>query len=76
MELAPRNKELYKNLYKIEFPSIKMSPFDAEFDSASNGNTFVHGKTIGENFTCIFIFLLYVCIEEKNSDEIFLIVFP
>jgi hypothetical protein len=51
MELAPRNKELYKNLYKNEFPSIKVSPFDAEFNSASNGDTFIHGKTIGKNFT-------------------------
>jgi hypothetical protein len=48
MELVPRNKELYKNLYKNEFPSIKMSPFDAESNSASNGDTFVHGKTIGK----------------------------
>jgi hypothetical protein len=48
MELAPRNKELYKNLYKNEFPSIKVSPFDAEFNSASNGDTFIHGKTIGK----------------------------
>jgi len=48
MELAPRNKELYKNLCENEFPSIKMSPFDSEFDSASNGDTFIHGKTIGK----------------------------
>jgi len=51
MELAPRNKELYKNLYKNEFPSLKVSPFDAEFNSASNGDTFIHGKTIEKNFT-------------------------
>jgi hypothetical protein len=48
MELAPRTKELYKKLYKNEFPSIKMSPFNAESNSASNGDTFVHGKTIGK----------------------------
>jgi hypothetical protein len=41
MELAPRNKELYKNLYKNEFPSIKVTPFDPELNSASNGDTFI-----------------------------------
>ncbi len=51
MELAPRNKELYKNLYKNEFPSIKVSLFVAELNSASNGDTFIHEKTIGKNFT-------------------------
>jgi len=50
MELAPRNIQLYKNMHRNEFPSIKMGLFDAEFDSASNGDTFIHGKTIGENF--------------------------
>jgi hypothetical protein len=48
VKLAPRNKELYKNLYKNEFPPIKMSPFDAESNSTSNGDTFIHGKTIGK----------------------------
>jgi hypothetical protein len=38
-----------------EFPCVKMSPFDPEFDSASNGDTFIHGKTIGKNFTFIFV---------------------
>ncbi len=52
MELAPRKNELYKN----EFPSIKISPFDAELNSASNGDTFIHGKTFGKNFTRIFFF--------------------
>jgi hypothetical protein len=51
MELAPRNKELYKNRYINEFLFIKMGLFNAEFDSASNGGTFIHGKTIGKNFT-------------------------
>jgi hypothetical protein len=51
MELAPRKKELYKNIYINEFSSMKTGPFDAEFDSASNGDTFIHGKTIGKNFT-------------------------
>jgi hypothetical protein len=30
---------------------MKMGPFDAEFDSASNGDTFIHGKMIGKIFT-------------------------
>ena len=55
MELAPRNKELYKNSYKNEFPSIKMSPFDSEFDSASNGDTFIHGKILSGFFSSIHI---------------------
>jgi len=51
MGLASRNKELYKNMYRNEFPSIKMAPFDAESNSASNGVTFMQEKTIGKNFT-------------------------
>jgi len=51
MELAPRNKQLYKNMYINEFPPVKMGTFDAELDFASNGVTFIHGKTIGKNFT-------------------------
>jgi hypothetical protein len=38
-----------------EFPCFKMSPFGLEFDSASNGDTFIYGKTIGKNFTFIFV---------------------
>ena len=49
MELAPRNKELYKNFYKNEFPFIKTSPLDAEFNSASTGTSFDNGKTFGES---------------------------
>ncbi len=49
MELAPRNKELYENRCKNEFPLIKTSPFDAEFDSASIGASFNDGKTFGQN---------------------------
>ena len=49
MELAPRNKELHKNFFKHEFPSIKTSPFDAEFNSASTGTGFNDGKTFREN---------------------------
>jgi hypothetical protein len=40
---------------KNEFPSMKMSSFDSEFSSASNGDTFFHGKTIGKNLTFIFV---------------------
>jgi hypothetical protein len=60
MELAPRNKELHENLYKNEFPSIKMSPFDVEFDSASNGDTFIHEKTIGKMSSGFFPLYIYV----------------
>jgi hypothetical protein len=49
MELAPRNKALYENRCKNEFPLIKTSPFDAEFDSASIGAIFNDGKTFGRN---------------------------
>jgi hypothetical protein len=59
MELAPRNKELYKNLYKNEFPSIKVSPFDAELNSASNGDTCIHGKMIEKISSRIFFFHTY-----------------
>jgi hypothetical protein len=38
-----------------EFPCFKMSPFDPEFDSAPNGDTFIYGKTFGKNFTFIFV---------------------
>ncbi len=47
MELAPRNKESHKTFYKNEFRYIKMTPSDAEFNSASNSDIFTHGKTIG-----------------------------
>jgi hypothetical protein len=60
MELAPRNKELYKNRYINEFPFVKMGPFNAEFDSASNGGTFIHGKTIGKNSSGFFLLYVYV----------------
>ena len=56
MELAPRNKEFCKN----EFPSMKMCLFDAEFNSESNGDIFIHGKTIRKKFPLICILLLYV----------------
>jgi hypothetical protein len=49
MELAPRNKELYKNIYINEFPSIKMGSFDTEFDSASNDVNFARGTDRGSN---------------------------
>jgi hypothetical protein len=49
MELAPRNKELNENRCKNEFPLIKTSPFDAEFDSASIDASFNDEKTFGEN---------------------------
>jgi hypothetical protein len=64
MELAPRNKELYKKIYVNEFPSIKMGPFEAEFDSASNGDIFIHGKTIGKNSSGFFS-PIRISIEEK-----------
>jgi hypothetical protein len=43
-----------------EFPCFKMSPFDPEFDSASNGDTFIYGKTIGKWFRCILLCVLYI----------------
>ncbi len=59
MELASRNKESHKTLYKNEFRYIKMSPSDAELNSASNGDIFTHGKTIGEKFYLDFYFAPY-----------------
>jgi uncharacterized membrane protein YsdA (DUF1294 family) len=56
--------DVYVTIYDVEdgvlflqneFPCFKMSPFGPEFDSASNGDTFFHGKTIGKNFTFIFV---------------------
>ncbi len=77
VKLAPRNKELYKNIYRNEFPSIKMDLFDAEFDSASNSDTFIHGKTIGKKFYLdLYFSSIHIRIGEKNPDEFFPIVFP
>src|ERR671939_275796 len=39
-----------------EFPSIKIIPFYAEFNSTSNGDIFIDGKTFGQNFTSVFFF--------------------
>jgi hypothetical protein len=39
-----------------------MSSFDAEFNSASNGDTFIHGKNFGKNFTWIFFSPIYIYI--------------
>jgi hypothetical protein len=36
-----------------------MSSSDAEFNSASNGDIFTHGKTIGEKFYLDFYFSPY-----------------
>jgi hypothetical protein len=33
------------------FPSIETSPFDSEFNSASNGVIFIYGKTIRKIFS-------------------------
>jgi hypothetical protein len=41
-----------------------MGPFDAESNSASNGDTFIHGKTIGKNSSGFFS-PIRICIEEK-----------
>jgi len=49
--LCHGTKNYIKKIYINEFPSIKMGLFNAEFDSASNDDTSIHGKTIGKNFT-------------------------
>ncbi len=66
MELAPRNKELYENRSNNEFPLIKKSPFDAEFDSASIGASFNDGKTFGENPE---IFVFYIGISKDFKRD-------
>ncbi len=50
-EASTTKQRIIQSIYINEFPSIKLGPFDAEFDSASNGDTFIHGKTMGKNFT-------------------------
>jgi hypothetical protein len=52
-----------------------MSPFDPEFDSASNGDTFIYGKTIGKNLTFIFVLSpihVYVTIYDVEEGVLFL----
>ncbi len=55
-----KQRMILKYIYINEFPSIKIAPFDAEFDSASNGDTFIHGKTIGKNSSGFFLLYVYV----------------
>jgi hypothetical protein len=61
--------DVYVTIYDVEegvlflqneFPCMKMGPFDAEFNSALNGDTFIHGKTIGKKFRCILLCVLYI----------------
>ena len=56
VKLAPRNQEFCEN----EFPFVKTSLFDSEFNSESNGDIFIHGQTIGKKFSLISICLLYM----------------
>jgi len=37
-----------KTFLKSIIPSIKTSPFDSEFNSASNGDIFIHGTSFGK----------------------------
>ena len=54
-----------------------MSPFDSEFDSASNGDTFIHGKTIGKISSGFSFFYTYTYRRKiKIQVKFFPIVFP
>src|SRR5262249_35075415 len=80
---------VYVTIYEIQervlvlqtvFPSMKMGPFDSEFNSASNGDTLIDGKTVGKNFPWIFVLSpihVYVTIYEIQETVLVLqTVFP
>jgi hypothetical protein len=41
-------KRIQVKFWPSVFPSIKVSPLDAESNSESKGDTFIHGKTFGK----------------------------
>ncbi len=61
-----------RNLFvQIEFPSIKISSFDAESNSASNGGTFIYGKTNGKNFLRDLFLVVDISVTDISSRENF-----
>jgi hypothetical protein len=54
---------------QIEFPFIKMSLFDSEFNSASNGETFIHGKTIGKILPGTFSFPVHAYVSSYGIEK-------
>ena len=56
---------------------MQTSPFDLEFNSASNDNTSIHGISIGENFyPHLYSSSVGIFIGEKNPDQIFPMLVP
>jgi hypothetical protein len=47
-----------------------MSPFDSEFNSASNGDNFIYGKTFGKNSASIFLSPLHIYAGEKKKIKV------
>ncbi|CAF1526580.1 unnamed protein product [Adineta ricciae] len=59
-ELARTNDMLAKNFFTKYVPPVKTTPFDSEFNSASNGGTFIHRANFGNFSIYIFVRFLYV----------------
>ncbi|CAF1447263.1 unnamed protein product [Adineta ricciae] len=55
VKLARTNDVLAKNFFTKYVPSMKTTPFDSEFNSASNGGTLIHRTNFGNSSIYIFV---------------------
>ena len=60
---STKDKDLAENIFQKYVPSMKTSPFDSKFNSASSGDIFIHEASL--NYTFIFSY-----VREKNLAEI------
>jgi len=64
VKLAQRNDNSYKTFCRSIAEVVQTSPFDSEFNSASNDNTFIHRTYFGKN---VYLQSYSSCFEDKKS---------